>query len=754
VLTSLRGLFATAGSNAQRRLSLEVLAVVLTAVTLYMVWMGETQFAHSYQIYFGWGVFIALVLIHISGFASRYPLLRVGFVVLAIFITFRYLWWRSTQTLLWTGPLDFIGMALVYLAELYAIVIHVIGLFSTVWPTTRQPVALPADPALLPVVDVFIPTYNEPDHIVELTLQAATHIDYPRDKLRIHILDDGGTVARRRNPATAEGAWKRRYTLMRMAQRLGASYHTRENNVQAKAGNINHALTKTDGDLILVLDCDHVPTRDILQNTVGYFIADEKMFLVQTPHFFINPAPVEKNLAGFARIADESDMFYGAIMPGLDAWNASYFCGSAAVLRRSCLLEIGGLSGNTITEDVETAISLHARGYHSVYLRRPMICGLAPESYDDFAIQRTRWAQGSTQVLMTNNPLTTRGLTFAQRLCYLNSALFWFFGVPRLIYYVAPAVFLVGGLYIYHVSFEQVMAYSIPYVLSTFPVMALVYQRTRRPFFSEIYESVQSVFVIPAVLSVLANPAHPSFKVTPKGQITASEMLSPLSVTFLAIIVLNVAALTAGGFRWIESPEHRAVIGITMAWCSYNLYLGLMSMGAFWERRQIRRHHRIPVGAPAQIEFTRLGKTLPATLIDMSLTGMGASVQPDFQIKDREDITVHAADSTGRAYRFDGSVLHAFRRGQTILCGIELTAANQDFSRTVDFLYGDSARWQRAWDARFDNSGTLRLVGILLKLGVRAVILSFPALIKAVLNLPVTMFRFTVRQYQKARAPT
>jgi cellulose synthase (UDP-forming) len=135
----------------------------------------------------------------------------------------------------------------------------------------------------------------------------------------------------------------RHYELRQLARELSVTYITRETNHRAKAGNLNHALNHTDGDLILVLDCDHVPTKNMLQQTVGYFFADPKLFLVQTPHFFINPTPVEKNLMGIGNPSSENDMFYRSIHPSLDSWNASYFCGSAAILRRSHLMEAGGI---------------------------------------------------------------------------------------------------------------------------------------------------------------------------------------------------------------------------------------------------------------------------------------------------------------------------------------------------------------------------------------------------------------------------
>ena len=107
---------------------------------------------------------------------------------------------------------------------------------------------------------------------------------------------------------------------------------------------INEGINQGCGELILILDCDHVPARDFLRQTIGFFIQDSDLFLLQTPHFFINPDPLEKNLETFRKGPSENEMFYAAIQPGLDFWNASFFCGSAAILRRKHLLEVGGIA--------------------------------------------------------------------------------------------------------------------------------------------------------------------------------------------------------------------------------------------------------------------------------------------------------------------------------------------------------------------------------------------------------------------------
>src|ERR1044072_2335085 len=109
-------------------------------------------------------------------------------------------------------------------------------------------------------------------------------------------------------------------------------------------------------------------------------------------------------------------------------------------------------------------------------------------------LQHTGWAQGMVQIFVLHDPLFVPGLTLAQRLCYFNCCLFWFFGIARVIYFLAPSAFLILGLSIYPASAPQIVAYAFPFVFSPFVVTDFLFGKMRRPFFSEIYESVQSVF--------------------------------------------------------------------------------------------------------------------------------------------------------------------------------------------------------------------------------------------------------------------
>jgi cellulose synthase (UDP-forming) len=704
-------------------------SVLLAGGLIYLIRFSTTYFDHPNQIGLGWGCLALMILMHQLEMTRQQPW-RMLFIILTAFVALRYILWRIFDTMIYTGAIDFLGMSLLLLAEIYACALLLLGLFINTWPLERKSLALPDDTSILPTVDVFIPTYNEPDEIIRITATAAIQIEYPREKLRVYLLDDGGTQAKRNHPDSGMEAWKRHFRLREMAQDLGIGYLTRETNQQAKAGNVNHALQHTDGEVVLILDCDHVPTRDILKNTIGHFVSDENLFLVQTPHFFINSSPVEKNLEGVANPSGENDMFYRRMHPSMDFWNSSYFCGSAALLRRKCLMEVGGVCGSTITEDAETSYNLHSKGYNSVYVNKPMICGLSPESYDDYVIQRSRWAQGMTQMLLLDNPLFSKNLTLAQRLAYFNSCLFWLFGFARIMYFIAPAAFLILGINMYNASWLQVIAFSIPFLLSTFVVMDFLYGGTRQPFFSEIYECVQAMFLLPAVFSVLLNPRKPSFKVTPKGNTNNNDFLSPLSAPFFAIIIINTIALALSVDRWFDDPIMRDVLLVTGVWCVYNLYLALISLGAFWERKQIRKFHRIHASGPVTVHFPRMNTTATGRICDVSLTGIGFEIDLPFKPIEQEFATLEVRDSYGREYKFECKIHYAIKRREGYFCGSEFIVSLTSYTSVVSFVFGDSQRWVENWNRKTETKGTLRMLLRFLSMGIKAIRVGTLAFVK------------------------
>lgn len=229
---------------------------------------------------------IAMLVRHIPG---RFPTLML--IVLSTLISCRYLWWRYTSTLNWNDTTGLVCGVILLAAETYSWFVLILGYIQTSWPLQRKPANLPANPAHWPTVDLMIPTYNEDLSVVRTTVLAALGLDWPRECLRIYILDDG-----------------RRDAFRAFADEVGVGYIVRPDNNHAKAGNLNHALGVTDSELIAIFDCDHVPVRSFLQMTVGWFLKDPKLALVQTPHHFFSPDPFERNLGSFRRRPNEGEL--------------------------------------------------------------------------------------------------------------------------------------------------------------------------------------------------------------------------------------------------------------------------------------------------------------------------------------------------------------------------------------------------------------------------------------------------------------
>src|SRR3954462_15809429 len=248
---------------------------------------------------------------------------RLALVGISLAATARYLWWRFSTTMGDQWSVDAVLGAVLLAAELYSCAMLVLAYVQSVAPLPRKPAPLPEDVSTWPTVDIFIPTYNEPLEVVRVTVLAARAIDWPAEKLRIHLLDDG-----------------KRESFRDFAAEADVGYLIRADNRHAKAGNLNHALARTSGEFVAIFDCDHVPSRSFLQVTMGWLIRDPHLALVQTPHHSYSPDTASLNLKTASSVPPESELFYGVIQRGLDTWNASFFCGSCAVLRRSALEEV------------------------------------------------------------------------------------------------------------------------------------------------------------------------------------------------------------------------------------------------------------------------------------------------------------------------------------------------------------------------------------------------------------------------------
>jgi cellulose synthase (UDP-forming) len=536
--------------------------------------------------------------------------LHLFLVVLSAMTTVRYLYYRTTYTLNFGTAVDAVFSLLLYGAELYALGTLFLSYFQTLRLRDRQPVSLQTFPLdQWPTVDIYIPTYDEDVAIVRKTVLAAVATDYPAKKKQVYVLDDG-----RKYP-------ERRAELATICEELGARLLTRENNDHAKAGNINCALERTQGDLVLILDCDHMPVRGFLQETVGFFF-DPLVALVQTPHWFYNPDPFERNLLTQGEVPVGNELFYKVLQKGNDAWNAAFFCGSAAVVRRSYLLGVGGIATETVTEDCHTSLRLHSQGYRTVYYDKIMVAGLAPEKFSAYVGQQVRWARGMAQILRLENPLFNRQLklSLAQRICYFSATSHFFFGFPRLMYAVAPALFLLFSINSVQGLGVETLLYALPHIVLSMQANHIPYKRVRFSFWNEIYEFAMSFQAGIVTLLALVNPKLGSFNVTAKGLTVDQRSFDANSVRYLLVLgVLTAASLVAVPFWLLLSPEDTQAVLINALWCGFNLLLVSSACLVALEQPQLRRAHRLPRQLTAIIHSE--GHSWSGQTINVSETG-------------------------------------------------------------------------------------------------------------------------------------
>ncbi|HJX43985.1 MAG TPA: glycosyltransferase family 2 protein [Geodermatophilus sp.] len=633
--------------------------------------------------------------------APRVPLtprllaLRVLVVVTAS-LGINYVAWRWLESINWSAW--WIAVPLV-LAETYSLVDSLLfGL--TMWRLRRR--GEPPPPPEGATVDVFVTTYNEPLDLVMATAEAAQRIRYPH---RTWILDDGARPELRARADAAGIGW-----ITRSDDWAGRSRH-------AKAGNLNNALMTTDGEFILILDADQVPEPEILDRTLGYF-RDSRMALVQTPQVFVN---VPEN----DPLGSQAPLFYGPIQQGKDGWNAAFFCGSNAVLRREALMQLGitryvsdvqlavsralrtadrvlararrsldptqtearaaleqvvgavarartelrdgaaladvtyrfqqrvdaaaqavvaadvdslqadlaaiaelsteldGEDGGlaevdraaltrlaardwsplgaietvrtlvravdvdkddeaqpvmpmatiSVTEDMATCMRLHALGWRSAYHHETLALGLAPEDLGTMLTQRLRWAQGTVQVMLRENPLVQRGLSIPQRLMYWATMWSYLSGFAAVVYFAAPVVYLVFGVLPVTGLTAEFFLRLVPFLLVN-QLLFLVIGRGRRTWRGQQYSLALFPVWIRSVTTAVGNVVFGrslAFAVTPKERRSVQRRPWHLVRPQLAVMVLLVVAAVVGTLRMAVADASVLGTVTNLVWVAFDL---------------------------------------------------------------------------------------------------------------------------------------------------------------------------------------
>lgn len=511
---------------------------------------------------------ISLLIMRVSPVPRTWS--RAVVVGILLMLVMRYLLWRSLTTLNVSAPLDGVFSIGLFLLEIFLLLTNILQLFLMLWVKDRRPEAnrLAIDVVegrFTPSVDILIPTYNEPAYILKRTVIGCQALDYANKK--IYLLDD-----------------TQREEIRQLAEELGCEYITRPNNFHAKAGNLNHALAYTRGELIVVFDADFIPTKNFLIRTVG-FCQDPTVALVQTPQSYYNADPIARNLGLDNVITPEEEVFYRQIEPLKDGAGSVVCSGTSFVVRRSALEHAGGFVTESLSEDYFTGIQLSAKGYRLVYLNEKLSAGLAAENISAYATQRLRWARGTLQAFfIDSNPLTIPGLNPLQRLAHLEGLLNWFSSIPRIGFLLMPLAYSFLGVIPIRASVPEILYFFLPYYLVQLAVFSWLNHRSRSALLSDIYSLVLAFPLVLTIIHVMLSPFSKGFNVTAKG--TVSDRFSfnwKLALPLLLLFIPNAISLWhVLGTCLIQvqmhasEPEiiqHFKGLGIGWIWSAYNLLI-------------------------------------------------------------------------------------------------------------------------------------------------------------------------------------
>lgn len=511
------------------------------------------------------------------------------------------------------GPAEAIaifGFAAIELACLFDLLVFLLMMSRT---TDRRPEAdrherrLRALPACeLPDVDVWIATMNEEWAIIEKTIIGAQGIDWPVDRLRIWVLDDG-----------------RRDWLKMRCRELGVRYVARADNRDRKAGNHNNALAVTRAPFILSLDADFVPFPNILWRTLGFF-EDARVGIVQTPQSFYNVDPMRQNLRLHSTLPCELAMFYRVQQPARDAWDAAFYVGSCAVLRRAALEDAGGFETTTDIEDQATAIRLLVRGWVTRYLAETLSVGLAPESPAALHDQRNRWCRGSIQILFLRYGPFGRGLPLLHRLFFLQTH--WYLGsLSAVIFAAAPAlVWLFGWRMMPGYADWSLLGMPILLFASVGIGLSWLSDRLWAPFIWHGLHLYTAVEMVPTALATLVKPfGRPLVHILPvtlKGSVARARRGDrPTFVVLMMLFVLvGGGMMSAAAFDRTVLPRPEGVAALAF-WTAYSLGVITIALFCCFSPAHVRAEERFRVRSGAFLDCGDGER--PVDVVDLSLGG-------------------------------------------------------------------------------------------------------------------------------------
>ena len=557
---------------------------------------------------------------------------------IAILLMWRYMIWRLFGSLPEQGlTLDYCVGIIFVSGEVLSMLSTTMSLFFLTKIRNRTPDVeanlpwLQRQPA--PLVDVLICTYNENRLILEQTIVGAISMNH--SNARVWVCDDG-----------------RREWLGQLCKEHGCGYITRKDNAHAKAGNINNALVYlcdlgTPPEFISILDADFVPKPDFLTRCLA-LMKDPSVGIVQTPQHFVNPDPIQGNLALSCVWPDEQRYFFDVLMASKDAWGAAFCCGTSSVIRVNPLMQIGGFPTDSVTEDYLVTLRLRQIGYQTIYLNEQLSLGLAPEGLKEYITQRSRWCLGFVQICRgKSGPLRLQNrLTFVDRVILTETFLYWSAAHAfRLLALIIPILFLLFGIQAVHASFQDVLSYFLPCFIVQMSILGWMTQARVMPIMADVSQLIAAHSVLKAVVMGLFNPVGQKFKVTAKGGnrdvLFVEWSLLRMLLAYLGLTI--VAVISAFGLNGGWSLQESSSIALFWSW--YNILLLTLTCLVCIEQPRKRKAERLQSGE--QVGVCWNGEISWHSILDISTSGLRIEGRPP--VDNRKLVTVQIGAVTLQA---------------------------------------------------------------------------------------------------------
>lgn len=461
------------------------------------------------------------------------------FVVIGIWsIVSLFEWWFTEFHI--ANKLTFVVLSFFFWYEILRVIV--------VWFTylsIKKPIYVPEPEKGLQVAIFTTSAPGEPLSMFENTFKALQGVQYPHTT---YLLD-----------STGDASFKA------LADQYGVVFKDYANIPGAKAGKVNKALADTDEEFILILDPDHIVFPNFLDQTLGFF-KDPKVGFVQVSQGYYN-----QYRSFVARgAAEQTYFFYGPTQMGLNRYSSAVAIGANCTFRRSALESIGGHAMG-LAEDLQTSLRLHAAGWESIY--NPVIVsrGLVPEDFGSFCKQQLKWARGVFEVLYDDLPKNNKGLNWWQKLFYLNTATYYFFGFTNLVFITVPLLYFFGGIIPGNMVFTDFLIKLFPFVIASVGIYFLNQQflcdKTMERGFHwramVLKFACWPVIVYAFMLSLLRKkiPYIPTEKNA--QQVFITPFVKPL-IAYVILFIIGVVLLF--GYRWFFVSDSELLLSSSKNW--------------------------------------------------------------------------------------------------------------------------------------------------------------------------------------------